>query len=228
MTTAKPAARSHPSASSQALPDSLPVFPVDGVVLLPGGRLPLNIFEPRYLAMVEDALREYRMIGMIQPMETATDILVPRLYGTGCAGRITAFSETEDGRFLITLAGQCRFHVAEELTEDRGYRRIRPSWDDFLHDMGQESPETAESVDRAALLQALRGYLKIGRVEADWEAMSQAPVERLVSSLTMVCPFSSGEKQALLEARTLEERSDLMTVLLRMATLDPHGDPPVH
>jgi Lon protease-like protein len=198
--------------SFKDLGTDLPVFPLPGVLLLPRGLLPLNIFEPRYLAMIEDALAADRLIGMIQPRTES--VAAPPLYTVGCAGRITSFDETDDGRYLITLTGLCRFRVAAELEERRGYRRVRPDWTGFAADMA--APAAAE-INRAGLDQALTEYFRVAGLSADWEAIGQTPDERLVTSLAMICPFEPQEKQALLEAKDLSERTDLMLSIIRMA-----------
>ena len=195
------------------LPAALPVFPLPGVLLLPGGRLPLNIFEPRYLNMVRDALAGPRMIGMIQPSEEAADVGGAPLYRTGCAGRIVAFSETEDGRYLITLAGLIRFEVARELDPRGGYRRVVPDFAPYRGDLEGDPG----GIDRMRLFEALRGYLEIAGIEGDWGVIEDTEDEVLVASLAMACPFEPREKQALLEARTLPERAETMTTILRMA-----------
>ena len=226
--------------SIETLPASLPIFPLAGVLLLPGGQLPLNIFEPRYLEMVTDALAEQRMIGMVQPaldedettgfeVETASEgAPVPAtsdyttldagqapVYRTGCAGRIVQFSETEDGRFLITLRGVVRFRVRRELPQARAYRRVLPQFDPFATDL-----EAAKAYfDRQRLLDALTYYFDQQGIEADWNAIREASNERLVTSLAMVCPFSAAEKQALLEAPTPSDRAETMTTILEMAVL---------
>lgn len=211
------------------LPRELPVFPLPGVLLLPRGRLPLNIFEPRYLAMVEDALGADRMIGMIQPTDPASRAKAPPLYETGCAGRITSFSETEDGRLLITLTGVCRFVALRELPCGRGYRRVQPAWERFAGDLNGEAQG---AIDRERLVGGLKGYFKAQGISANWEAIDGTPDERLVTSLAMICPFEASEKQALLEAPDLTERAKLLIALIEMAILDGHeGDgagPPRH
>lgn len=202
----------------ETLGDDLPVFPLDGVLLLPRGLLPLNVFEPRYLAMVEDALAGARLIGMIQPRPGSENGRrangPPALYGVGCAGRITSFDETDDGRYLITLTGLCRFRVAEEREEHRGYRRVRPDWSGFAADMANGF---APEIDRDGLDQALVDYFQVAGLSADWDAISQTPDERLVTSLAMICPFAPQEKQALLEAKDLRERTRVMLSIIRMA-----------
>lgn len=202
------------------LPESIPVFPLPEVLLLPRGRLPLNIFEPRYLAMVEGALAADRLIGMIQPREPEKRQRRPELYRTGCAGRIVRFEETDDGRFLIVLHGVCRFSIAKELAEQRGYRRMAVDWSAYRGDL---SPCSDVRLDRERLLASLRGYFDAQGIAADWEAVSAAPDERLVTCLAMICPFGASEKQALLEAADVPTRAEVLTMLVEMAAL---GDRP--
>ncbi|MEQ8604900.1 MAG: LON peptidase substrate-binding domain-containing protein [Marivibrio sp.] len=207
--------------SFQQLPPTLPVFPLDGVLLLPRGMLPLNIFEPRYLNMIEDALKSDRMIGMIQPSAPAArSDKEPPLYETGCAGRIVAFEETDDGRFLISLKGVARFHVTEELATTRGYRRVRPDWAGFETDL-EEAPHGAVARDK--LFKSLRAFFKAQEIEASWDALNETPDERLVNSLAMICPFEASEKQALLEADSVAKRAEVLTALVEMAVLDTGG-----
>ena len=206
-----------------ALPSILPIFPLTGVLLLPRGRLPLNIFEPRYLAMTRDALAGERLIGMVQPSDPQAAGDNPPVYPTGCAGRITSFSETDDGRFLITLTGVSRFRIREELPLLEGYRRVVPEWRDFAGDLaGDDEP----SFDRERLLRGLRAYFQHHRIEADWDAITSVPGERLVTSIAMICPFEPSEKQALLEAPDLGERAQLLTAIVEMAALNPPHDGP--
>jgi Lon protease-like protein len=196
------------------LPRVIPIFPLPGALLLPHGRLPLNIFEPRYLNMTLAALAaDERMIGMIQP---EADGEPPPIYRTGCAGRLTSFSETEDGRFLITLAGLCRFDVVDELPLLDGYRRVVADYHRYRDDMAVVDDQ---GIDRERLLAALRGYLEIQGVEANWEAVEQADGASLVTSLAMTCPFQVSEKQALLEAADVTQRAEIMVALLEMAVL---------
>ena len=213
--------RRRPRAPSfEDLGTDLPVFPLPGVLLLPRGLLPLNIFEPRYLAMVEDALAGDRLIGMIQPRPGNWGAAPAPLYAVGCAGRITSFDETDDGRYLITLTGLCRFRVEAELEERRGYRRVRPGWSGFAADMAE--PDRAE-IDRAGLDQALADYFRVAGLSADWDAIGQTPDERLVTSLAMICPFEPQEKQALLEAKDLCERTRVMLSIIQMAIHGGHA-----
>lgn len=204
----------------ETLPSSIPVFPLTGVLLLPRGKLPLNIFEPRYLNMVQDALAADRMIGMIQPQPGGG--AVPALYRTGCAGRITSFSETDDGRLLITLTGISRFLITQEVATMRGYRRVIPDWSPFTADLAG-GPETA-ALDRGRLDRALRGYFQLQGIDVDWNSIARTADERLVSTLAMICPFTPPEKQALLESPGPVERAEMLLTLLEMAVHDPGAD----
>ena len=218
--------------SFEALPRVIPIFPLPGVLLLPGGHLPLNIFEPRYLAMVRDALAGERTIGMIQPREPAADVGAARVYDTGGLGRITAFSETDDGRYLITLTGLIRFVVARELPLMDGYRRVAADYDRFRGDLedGADSgmDDEAGAIDRARLLETLGYYFEAQGIESDWEAIEEAGDAALVTSLAMLCPFAAPEKQALLEAMSLPERASAMTAIMEMAVHEPLGKGPAH
>jgi uncharacterized protein len=208
------------------LPEVLPIFPLTGILLLPRGRLPLNIFEPRYLAMVRDALGGERLIGMIQPSEPQRDnigrgALNPPLYPIGCAGRITQFAETDDNRFLITLTGVSRFRVTEELPPVSGYRRVIPDWRPFARDL-EGGGDTR--FDRDRLIRGLKGYFDQRKLSVDWSAVEKAPSDYLVTSIAMACPFAPSEKQALLEAADLGERAGLLTALVEMAAVEPGRD----
>ncbi len=204
------------------LPGVIPIFPLAGALLLPDGRLPLNIFEPRYINMTAAALAApQRLIGMIQPKEGATGDH-PELFATGCAGRMISFGETEDGRYLITLKGLVRFRVMDEPPLREGYRRVRASYAEFRDDMAEASRPLA--IDRGRLLRALRAYLTHQGVEANWEAIEGTGESRLITSLAMMCPFRPSEKQALLEAPTLDDRAEVMMALLEMALLERRDD----
>jgi Lon protease-like protein len=206
------------------LPRAIAVFPLSGALLLPRGKLPLNIFEPRYLAMTEDALAAGRMFGMIQPDPKAPlGLSGAGLYRIGCLGRLSSFSETEDGRLLITLTGLIRFAVEHELDINRGYRRVRPDFSDFLADLNQDTAPTG--VEREALLAALRGYFGRRHFEANWDAIRRMPDDALIVTLAMVCPFEPAEKQALLEARTQAERATILLALLQMGAAEPDSPP---
>ncbi len=201
----------------EQLPEEIAIFPLSGALLLPGGRLPLNIFEPRYLAMTLDSLANGRMFGMIQPDPTAPPTANgPGLFRIGCLGRISSFAETEDGRLLITLTGVIRFRVAEEIEMRRGYRRVRADYAPYLADL-DPPPEVAPC---EAILAALRPYFAAKGIEANWSAIETMSGPALVTTLSMVCPFAVPEKQALLEARGLPERAETLIALLRMAA---HG-----
>jgi Lon protease-like protein len=203
------------------LPDTLPIFPLTGTILLPRCRLPLNIFEPRYLAMVEAALGASRVIGMIQPVDSGADVSEPEIYRTGCGGRISSFSETDDGRILLILSGMCRFDVVEELQVETPYRQVRVDWEPYRADFeGLRSGE----VDRDQLFEILRAYFDARGLDTDWEALETTDDENLVNSLVMSCPFEASEKQILLEAPDVGERNRLMTSLMEMATLDSFDD----
>ena len=201
-----------------ALPAELPLFPLNGVLLLPRGTMPLNVFEPRYLAMVDAALAGPRMIGIIQPAADGTvGLSAPdgtNLYRTGCAGRITGFQETGDGRYLVELRGTCRFNVAEELPLRDGYRSVRPDFTPFLGDL---ETDTDASIDRDRLLNGLKGYFEQQNIAADWDALVKTPDERLVTTLAMVCPFDPAEKQVLLEAGDTAQRCKLLIGLVESA-----------
>ena len=203
---------------AEDLPREFAVFPLPGALLLPGGKLPLNIFEPRYLAMTEDALAAGRMFAMIQPDPRLPEgPHGPGLYRIGCLGRLVSFSETDDGRYLITLLGLARFAVAAELPLRRGYRRVQADFAAFAQDLAPTSDEEMQ-LDRPALLQALRGYFTHSGIDANWEAINQMPDQALVVTLSMVCPFDPAEKQALLEAATPDERAQMLLALLQMET----------
>jgi Lon protease-like protein len=199
------------------LPDFLPIFPLEGALLLPRGQLPLNIFEPRYLAMVDEALKTHRLIGMIQPknasQESSEGHDVP-LYDTGCAGRVTGFQETADGRYLITLTGVSRFRVTEELPLRKGFRTVRAHWNSYYADRATTPPEPA--LCRTNLKKLLRLYFDRQGLECDWSLIDDAPPEKLVNCLSMICPFTPCEKQALLEAPCCDRRAQLLLTILEM------------
>jgi len=208
----------HPRAED--LPSEFAVFPLAGALLLPRGKLPMNIFEPRYKALVEDALGQGRMFGMIQPDATHPDGPGgPALFRIGCLGRLSAFSETDDGRYQITLTGLIRFAVVVELEGRRGYRRMRGDVAAFLGDLDL-SPKQIK-VERDTLLTALRGYFTHRGVEANWDAIKRLSDDNLVTTLAMVCPFEPVEKQALLEAGTAVEQAEMLLTLLRMGAVGP-------
>lgn len=197
------------------LPGTIPVFPLPGALLLPRGQLPLNIFEPRYLAMIDDALKGTRLVGMIQPDEArAPAALQPLLHAVGCVGRITQLEETGDGRYLITLTGIARFRMREEAVVSTLYRQCRV---DYAPYAGDFTPDTGDAVDRDALLRTLAAYLEANRIEADWGDIREAPTEALVNGLSMMSPYGPKEKQALLEAPDLRARADLLVAVTEFA-----------
>jgi Lon protease-like protein len=204
------------------LPQVIPVFPLDGVLLLPRGQLPLNIFEPRYLNMVDDAMAGDRVIGMIQT--SGGQKARPHLAPIGCAGRITSFAETSDGRYLITLTGAARFHVMNELPAQSPYRQVRADFTPFEADL-KAAAEDVE-FDRERFLGALRAYLAHNSLDVDWETAQAAPEEALVNSLSMALPFDATEKQALLEADCLGARRQALTALLEIDAAESSDEPP--
>jgi uncharacterized protein len=197
------------------LPEVFPIFPLSGALLLPHGRLPLNIFEPRYLAMTDDSLAAGRVFGMIQPEPgRSAGATGPATFRVGCLGRLTSFSETDDGRYLITLTGLIRFRVGEELEMRRGYRRIRGDYAGFEGDLAEDAGDIG--IPREDLLRELRGYFGRSGVEANWDAIDRMPDDMLVVTLCMVCPFAPAEKQALLEAPNRQDRAHALFALLSM------------
>src|ERR1700758_2885597 len=210
------------------LPETLPVFPLAGALLLPRGQMPLNIFEPRYVAMVDDALAGRRLIGMIQPdpAHRKSDVN-PKLYRIGCVGRITQFGETGDGRYLIELTGIARFTIAEEIIVATPYRQCRidcaPFADDFVARKGEDA------VDRKALLSALALFLKANDLKADWDGIENAPNEALVNALAMMSPYGAAEKQAMLEAPDLKTRAEILVAVteIELAKSRTSGETPL-
>ena len=209
------------------LPRVIPIFPLTGALLLPTGKLPLNIFEPRYLAMVRNALADnQRIIGMVQPRTPDLDDNrgasgnggnEPVLYKIGCAGRIISFTESEDGRYLLTLLGVCRFEIAEEIAGKDDYRRVIPDFQRFRDDV---SDPTVFDIDRDRLLLAVKEYFALHNIEISWDAIQETPDDKLITSLAMTCPFGPSERQALLETETATSRADLIIALLEMAILE--------
>ena len=217
--------------SFEQLPEALPIFPLSGVLLLPGGKLPLNIFEPRYLAMVFEALAGHRMIGMVQPVQPGgfagdgmpTDDGRPKVHRIGCAGRITSFNEAEDGRLVLALTGVCRFEIVRELDlAQGGYRRVSAVFSPFRADL--DHADEAVALDRERLMAALAAFFRARSLSTDWDAVKQAADANLVTSLSMVLPFGPAEKQALLEAADTSARAKLLVALLEMAAFGQGSD----
>jgi len=212
------------------LPAVIPVFPLTGVVLLPRAQLPLNIFEPRYLAMTDFAMSGTRIIGMIQPRHGEESARYPQLAAVGCAGRVTSYQEMPDGRYLITLTGIARFRIAAEMDAVTPFRQVEADFQSFAVDFAP--PDESVDIARGRLLAALKPYLDLRRMDTDWSSLKDAPVEALVSALAMICPFEPNEKQALLEAPGTRERADALVALLEMANAasvpGASGSRPVH
>jgi len=202
------------------LPTVVPLFPLTSALLLPRGELPLNIFEPRYLAMIEDALRADRIIGMLQPLDSHAGSSPP-VHQVGCIGKITQFAETGDGRIMVTLTGLSRFRVVEELTTLTAYRQCIVSYEEYARDLVEDDGES--DVDRAAVLTALRNFADANRLKIDWKSIEQTPNEALVNALAMMSPFGPEEKQALLEAKSLSARADVLVAITEIELARGNG-----
>lgn len=203
------------------LPDTIPVFPLPGALLLPRAQLPLHIFEPRYLAMVEDVMKTpTRLIGMVQPYDGPGR--ANQLHTIGCAGRMNAFSETEDGRYMITLSGVSRFRIVKEVEGFTPYRRCDVRWTGFERDMG--GVERDETFDRPAFMDALSRFFADQGLKTDWESLGEADDELLINSLSMLCPFAPEDRQALLEAPSLTTRRETLTTLMEFALRGGPGE----
>lgn len=200
------------------LPQTIPLFPLGGAILMPRGVLALNIFEPRYLNMVDDVLGDHRLIGMIQPATGQEDKTAPTLAGVGTVGRVTGFSEAEDGRYLITLTGVCRFDLEREFDAGAPYRQAIVSYEAYAGDF---TLARGERIDRSGLIVTLKRYASLHGFQVDWESVEQAPTETIVNVAAQICPFDNASKQALLEAASLEERTRALTALLEW---DAAGD----
>jgi len=203
------------------LPDTIPVFPLPGALLLPRSRLPLHLFEPRYLQMFEDCLKKsHRLIGMVQPHDSPAG--KGKLHCIGCAGRVTQFSETEDGRYMITLSGISRFRVLEEVTGFSPYRKAQVSWNGFARDLGPT--EQDPGFDREPFLKLLSKYFISEDLKTDWESLQDAEEEMLINSLSMLCPFEPEDRQALLEAPSLTTRRETLVTLIEFALRGGSGE----
>lgn len=200
--------------NKHTLPEVMAVFPLPGALLLPRSRLPLHLFEPRYLQMMDDILKtDHRLIGMVQPYEGPEGS--DKLHSIGCAGRLTAFSETEDGRYMVTLSGMSRFRIEDEVEGFTPYRRCKVSWDGFGRDLGPT--EKDEAFDREAFMALLERFFTDQGLKTDWESLSDAEDELLINSLSMLCPFEPEDKQALLEAPSLSTRRETLVTLIEFA-----------
>lgn len=199
--------------SASELPDTICLFPLSGALLLPRARLPLQIFEPRYLQMFEDSLKTpHRLIGLVQPLTAADD---DRIYGVGCVGRVTQFSEIDSERYMVTLTGVSRFRITEEIKGFSPYRNARVDWHEFEGDVGQA--EVDVKFDRNSFLAGLKKYLDAQDLRTDWDGLKDAETELLINSISMVCPFDPEEKQALLEASSLRSRREILTTLIEFS-----------
>lgn len=214
--------------STKEIPHVVPVFPLSGALLLPRSHLPLNIFEPRYLEMIDDALAMHRMIGMVQPRfdgAVGEDPETPALCDVGALGKIVSFQETGDGRYLIQLGGVCRFNIIEEVEEGDAYRRCRISAERFADDLTSNASDS--DVDRAALIETFQNYFDANDLEADWKSVRSASNEALVNTLAMMSPYGPAEKQALLEAPDLKSRAATLVAITEMELARNAGDKPV-
>jgi Lon protease-like protein len=215
----------NPFRTPEELPSEIPVFPLSGALLLPRGQLPLNIFEPRYLAMIDAVLTGDRIIGMVQPVAGPESEDEPALQAVGCAGRITQVAETGDGRYVLTLTGVARFRIVEELHVDSAFRKCRVDYTEFAADL---TPRVGEDeVDRGAVVQALRDFAKANQIKVDWDAIDEAPNEALVNALSMMCPFGAPEKQALLEAPDLRTRAEVLVAITEIELARSSGTPSI-
>jgi Lon protease-like protein len=206
--------------SKTDLPDVIPVFPLPGALLLPRARLPLHLFEPRYLAMLDDVLKtSSRLIGMVQPYDTPDG---SRLHTIGCAGKVTAFSETEDGRYMITLSGASRFRITEEVEGFAPYRRCKVNWSGFDADIGP--PEHDPNFDRPTFMKSLGKYFAEKGLSTDWDSLGEVEDELLINSLSTLCPFEPEDKQALLEAPSLTTRRETLMTLIEYALRGGNGE----
>ncbi len=203
-----------PYKSIDELAEVIPVFPLGGALLLPRGQMPLNIFEPRYIAMIDGALKSHRLIGMVQP--SSEEGAQPPLHEIGCVGRITQIGETGDGRYLMTLAGIARFRIVEELSVVTPYRQCRVDYEAFAGDLVDRAGET--EVDRDSVIGALRKFADMRQLRIDWKEIERAHNEMLVNALSMICPFGIREKQALLEAADLRTRAEVLVAITEMET----------
>ena len=212
--------------SFENLPGDLPIFPLPGAMLLPHGRMPLNIFEPRYLKMIMDSLKQSRLIGMVQPLELLPDPIPQKtdLFHVGCAGRITSFAESDDGQFLITLKGVCRFKIKKELAENGFYRRINPDFSDFKSDLTCNNPR----INRDGLLPLLKDYLKVKGIEINIADFIDIEDRFLIPTLCMINPFDFREKQAILEIRDINEMADVIISLMEMELISTNSAPTKH
>ena len=210
-----------PYSTIDELPSSIPVFPLPGALLLPRGHLPLNIFEKRYLAMIDDALASHRLIGMVQPAADAQEP-APALMPVGTVGRITQIAETGDGRYVLTLTGVCRFRITAENSTGKLYRQCNVDYSSFACDLLNKSEE--KGIDRSAVIESLRRYSQANHMKVDWKEIEKTPGEALVNALCMMGPFNLAEKQALLEAPDLSARAEMLIAITEIAIKKSCGE----
>lgn len=206
------------------LPQAIPLFPLSSAILMPRGVLALNIFEPRYLNMIDDALGGERLIGMVQPAMGDENLPAPQLCDVGTLGRITAFNETDDGRYLVTLTGVCRFDLEQELEVDSPYRQALVNYEAFADDFAQSA---GRSIERGGLIASLKTYAALHGFQVDWSAVEQAPTETIINVAAQICPFDAASKQALLESITLEERARALIALIEWDSASNDPDRPI-
>ncbi len=198
----------------EALPKTLPIFPLENAVVMPDTDLPLNIFEPRYLNMIADALATHQMVGMVQPDPSIEGSPTP-VYRTGCAGRITSYNETQDGRIILALTGVCRFYIQEELATTRGYRLVVPDWSRYAMDYETDVSNVIQ--DRKRFLSALQQYFDLKNLDTDWDALERMSNIRLVHTLTTLLPLEPADKQAILEACEPSDRANVLLAALELS-----------
>ena len=206
------------------LPQTIPVFPLPGLLLLPGAQLPLHLFEERYRDMIRDAIKADRTIGIVQPRDPNNSEWAPTLYGIGCLGRIVSFRESEDGRYYTNLTGVCRFDVTGEITGEIQYRRMTVDYTRYEKDMAADRDDATGLIDRTTFMPSLKAFLTQFDVNVDWDALDKVDDVPLLRSLAMTCPFEPSEKQAILEAETSADRGRLITALIQMAVADVGDD----
>ncbi len=204
-----------PYTSVAELANPIPIFPLPGALLLPRGQMPLNIFEPRYVSMFDDALKSHRLIGMVQPKDArGGGVQQIDIHDVGCVGRITQFAETGDGRYMLTLNGVARFRIEEELSVVTPYRQCTVEYDEFTADLVDRAGE--DIVDRKSVVEALRRFAEVRQLQVDWKEIKETPTEMLVNALSMISPFGVSEKQALLEAKDLKTRAEVLVAITEM------------
>ena len=200
------------------IPKEIPIFPLSNAIFFPNTVLPLNIFEPRYKQMTEDALKNSKLIGMAQPNLQTIDPIKPRIFEVGCLGKVENYSETKDGRYLINLKGVTRFKVIKEINNDKLYRTFEVSYEDFSNDV-EEEENTIDQKNLLELIDKTKKFFKMFQLSTDWQVVEKVKPDQLINSLAMICPFTTGEKQRLLETTTLEERNNILNQIINFYIL---------